>query len=339
MSRYLVTGATGFLGGHLCAALRRDGHEVVALVRTESDALALLGVEQRAGDVLDEASVAAAADRCVGLFHCAGRVSLDPADAEALHRLHVVGTRTALDGAKRAGIGRVVLASTSGTIAVSTAIDKVSRESDATPLALIARWPYYRTKLFAEQEALARNALGFEVISINPSLLLGPGDLRGSSTEDVRLFLDRRIPATPSGGLSFVDVRDAAEAMLLAMDRGVGGERYLVAAANLTIAAFFSRLERISGVKAPWLPMPHAPSLTKVGIELIERVLRSGGLALPVDPIRVELGSHTWYADSTKAETVLGWRARDPGETLVDTVRDLRERGVVWPEISEGPAI
>jgi dihydroflavonol-4-reductase len=339
MSRYLVTGATGFLGGHLCVALREKGHDVVALVRVESDALAQLGVEQRRGDVLDEASVVAAADRCEGLFHCAGKVSLDPSDAEELHRLHVVGTRTTLDAAKRAGVRRVVIASTSGTVAVSTLVDKVARETDEAPLALVARWPYYRTKLFAEQEALARNALDFEVISINPSLLLGPGDLRGSSTEDVRLFLDRRIPATPSGGLSFVDVRDAAEAMRLAMERGVGGERYLVTAANMTISAFFSRLERISGVKAPWLPMPHAPSITKAGLDLVERVLRRGGLALPVDPIRVELGSHTWYADSTKAETALGWRARDPGETLADTVRDLRERGVVWPEINEGPAM
>ncbi|MFI5299745.1 MAG: NAD-dependent epimerase/dehydratase family protein [Polyangiales bacterium] len=339
MSRYLVTGATGFLGGHLCATLRAHGHDVVALVRAESDALAAIGVEQRRGDVLDEASVFAVADRCEGLFHCAGRVSLDPADAEELHRLHVVGTRTVLDGAQRAGVRRVVIASTSGTVAVSTAIDKVSRETDEAPLALLARWPYYRTKLFAEQEALARNALGFEIVSVNPSLLLGPGDLRGSSTEDVRLFLERRVPATPSGGLSFVDVRDAAEAMLLAMERGVGGERYLVTAANLTVSAFFSRLERISGVKAPWLPMPHAPSLTKAGLDFFERVLRRGGLSLPVDPIRVELGSHTWYADSTKAETVLGWRARDPGETLADTVRDLRERGVVWPEMNDGPPL
>jgi dihydroflavonol-4-reductase len=242
-----------------------------------------------------------------------------------------------LDAAKGAGVRRAVVASTSGTVAVSTAIDKVSRETDDAPLALVARWPYYRTKLFAEQEALARNALGFDVVAVNPSLLLGPGDLRGSSTEDVRLFLERRIPATPSGGVSIVDVRDAATAMILAMDRGVAGERYLVTAANMTVQAFFSRLERVSGVKAPWLPMPHAPSLTKTGLDVIERVLRRAGFALPVDPIRVEMGSHTWYADSTKAETVLGWSARDPSDTLTDTVRDLRERGVVWPEVAEGP--
>jgi hypothetical protein len=71
---------------------------------------------------------------------------------------------------------------------------------------------------------------------------------------------------------------------------------------------------------------------------LAERVLRRAGFALAVDPIRVEMGSHAWYVDSTKVETVLGWSARDPSDTLTDTGLDLRERGVVWPEVPEGPA-
>jgi dihydroflavonol-4-reductase len=103
MSRYLVTGATGFLGSHLVSALRGAGHDVVALCRAEAPALAEQGVALRRGDVLDAASVRAAAEGCEGLFHCAGRVSRRREDAEALYRTHVEGTKITLDACRDAG--------------------------------------------------------------------------------------------------------------------------------------------------------------------------------------------------------------------------------------------
>jgi dihydroflavonol-4-reductase len=319
--RYLVTGATGFLGQHLVVSLREHGHDVVTLSRKN-------------GDILDAASVRAVAAGCDGVFHCAGKVSRNPDDAELLHRLHVEGTKITLDACKAAGVRRAVYASTSGTVAVSDDPDHISNEEDETPIGLISRWPYYRSKLFAEQAALARNAPDFEVVSINPTLLLGPGDLRGSSTEDVRLFLERKVPAVPAGGMSFVDARDAAEAMRLAMDKGEPGKRYLIGACNLTVRAFFDRLSRVSGVKAPWMPMPRAVGLARLGAEALGKVTSRLGLPAPVDPVSLDMAQFYWYLDSTRAETVLGWTARDPQETLFDTVEDLRARGVVWPKVS-----
>jgi len=335
--RYLVTGATGFLGGHLVARLRDLGHDVVALVRSagdEEDALAAKGAIVLRGDVLDPASVRDAASGCGGAFHCAGKVSRDPKDAEELYRVHVEGTKTVVDACKAAGVGRVVVASSSGVVAVSDDPDHIGCETDETPIGLVSRWPYYRSKLFAEQAALARSTAGFDVVSVNPTLLLGPGDLRGSSTEDVRLFLEQKIPAVPQGGLSFVDARDAAEAMRLAMEKGQPGERYLVGACNLTIREFFRRLERVSGVRAPWVPMPRAPEVTRALGPAIERLTAKVGLTMPVDPVSLEMAQYYWYLDATRAETVLGWTPRDPGATLADTVNDLRARGVVWPDAS-----
>lgn len=337
MSRVFVTGATGFLGAHLVSQLMDAGHDVSALVRSPDPALAALGVTQHRGDILDAAAVKNAAEGAEYAFHCAGRVSRKPEDAESLYRLHVDGTKTVLDACREVGIRRVVHASTSGTVAVSADPNVISTETDETPIGLIAGWPYYRSKLFAERAALERNVRGiFEVVSVNPALLLGPGDTRNSSTEDVRLFLDRKIPATPSGGLSFVDARDAATAMILALEKGDAGERYLVAACNLTVREFFARLERVSGVRAPWITVPEAGAagreLASIGMRAMERLAAKLGTSLPVDRMSVELGSYYWYLDATRAETVLGWRARDPMETLDDTVRDLRDRGVVWPE-------
>jgi dihydroflavonol-4-reductase len=317
--RYLVTGATGFLGTHLVRALEASGHDVVPFSRATG------------GDVLDAARVLEAARGCAGTFHCAGNVSRDPDDAEELYRVHVEGTKTVLDACEAAGVRRVVVASSSATVAVSEVEDRVATEDDPTPIGIIGRFPYYRAKLFAERAALARSGERLEVVSINPSLLLGPGDAAGSSTEDVRLFLDGGVPAVPRGGLSFVDARDAAEAMRLAMDRGRPGERYLVGACNLTMREFFERLARISGSDAPWLPMPRSREMARLGAALFERAAAKVGAKAGAPPIAVEMAQLFWYVDARKANAELGWTARDPNVTLYETVEDLRGRGVVWP--------
>ncbi len=273
---------------------------------------------------------------CDGAFHCAGTVSRDADDAEMLYRVHVEGTKTMLASCKEAGVRRVVVASSSGTIAISEDPDHVATETDETPIGIIARFPYYRAKLFAERAALAMNEeKEFEVLAVNPSLLLGPGDVRGSSTEDVRLVMERRVPAVPPGGASFVDARDAAEGMVLAMERGAAGERYLLTACNITLRELFGRIARMAGVAAPSIPMPRgvfSPTLARAGASIVDRALRRIGAKLPVDPVSLEMAHYFWYASSARAEHDLGWTCRDPNETLADTVRDLRDRGVVWPE-------
>jgi dihydroflavonol-4-reductase len=327
MARYFVTGATGFLGGHLVNQLLAEGHAVVALCREDEPELEDRGVVVARGDILDGATVEAGAAGADGAFHCAGKVSRDPGDAEELYRVHVDGTRSVLAACKRAGVKRVVVASTSGTVAVSDDPSHVANESDVAPVPLLSRWPYYRSKLYAEEAALAASCDGFEVIAVNPTLLLGPGDERRSSTEDVRLFLDRRIPAVPSGGLSFVDVRDAAHGMILAMTRGTPGRRYLLGACNLTMREFFTRLERVSGVKAPWLPVPRMPSLARSGASLLADVLGKAGrrvMPAPVDPVSFEMAQFFWYLDASLAERELGWKPRDAMTTLHDTVEDVR---------------
>jgi dihydroflavonol-4-reductase len=321
-----VGGATGFLGSHVVRALERQGHEVVPVSRTGGDGRA------RAVDVLDPDAVRASAAGCEWAFLCTGKVTRDRDDSEALYRLHVVGTKNALEGLRRAGVRRVVVASTSGTLAVGSDRDRIADEGCRAPLEVIASWPYYRTKLYAEREALAANEPpAFEVVVVNPSLLLGPGDVRESSTGDVRRFLEGVIPAVTAGGLAFVDVRDAAEGMLLAARRGRPGERYILNAQNLTVAAFFQRLERISGVKAPLFKLPASKPLA-VGIgQLFTKAVRAIGREQPVSVVSIEMGQYFWYCDASKAERELGFRARDPGETLRDTVDDLVARKVVFP--------
>jgi dihydroflavonol-4-reductase len=317
--KYLVTGATGFLGSHLARILESEGHEVIAFSRSAG------------GDVLDIGALRSAARGCDGAFHCAGKVSRKPGDAEMLYRVHVEGTRNVLEACARAGVKRLVIASSSGTIAVREQPGPEATEADAPPVGLIARWPYYRAKLFAERAALERNGNGIEVVSVNPSLLLGPGDVNGSSTEDVRLVLEGAVPATPAGGISFVDARDAAVAMSLAMERGRAGEKYLVGACNVSVKDFVARIARIAGVQPPWLTLPRSRAVGLVLAAAVEKAGARLGGAVQVDSASIEMGQCFWYLDARKAVEELGWSPRDPNVTLYDTVEDLRARGAVWP--------
>ncbi|MBX3130040.1 MAG: NAD-dependent epimerase/dehydratase family protein [Polyangiaceae bacterium] len=331
--RYWVGGATGFLGAHLAAALRDAGHEVVGVSRSGGE---LEGVEVRAVDVLDEAAVCDSARGMDGAFLCTGLVSRNPDDAELLHRMNVTAVRTALSGLRRAGVRRVVVASTSGTIAIGKEPDQIFDEDSPAPVELISRFPYYRSKLYGEREALDASDDELEVVVVNPTLLLGPGDFRDSSTEDVRRFLEREIPAIPQGGIAFVDVRDAATGMVAAFERGRARERYLLNGKNMTMVAFFQRLERLTGVTAPRLVLPASRALAVGANALFSRAIRGLGGEPPVDETTFEMGCYYWYASSAKAERELGFVARDPGETLRDTVEDLIRRGAAHPRTSEG---
>jgi dihydroflavonol-4-reductase len=329
MATLWVGGATGFIGSHVVRALRERGDAVIGVSRGGGRVhdVTVLPV-----DLCDADAVRQSAEGASAALVAAGKVSRDPADAAELHRLHVIGTRNALRGLREAGVRRVVYASTSGTIAVGTDARAVYDESHPTPLEILATLPYYRSKHYAELEALeANDPPDFEVVVVNPSLVLGPGDERGSSTDDVRRFLERSIPAVPSGGLAFVDVRDVATAMLSALEAGRPGERYLLSAQNLTVSAFFSRLERITGVPAPRLRMPRSPALSTAAHGLFSRAVRALGGEPPVDETSARMGQLFWYCDPAKAERELGFTPRDPGDTLRDTVQDLLDRGVAVP--------
>ena len=319
----LVTGATGFLGEHLCAALVQQGHIVRGLARTRSAVLEELGVEYVRGDVLTGDELVEAIDGVAAVFHLAGAVSRDPDDAQRMMRLHVDGTRRVLDRMAAAGVRRMILASTSGTIGVSTR-EEILDETAPYAEQIVAGWPYYASKIYQERLAFEHGArLGIEVVAVNPSLLLGPGDRRLSSTGDVRKFLKRQIPTIPDGGINFVDVRDAALATAAALQRGRAGERYLLGGPNWTTKEFFARLGRVAHVSPPRFKLP--ARWNKWGASIVEELYKWRGKEPPVDRISVEMAEHFWWIDSTKAHRELGFEARDPMITLHDTVDYLRQ--------------
>ena len=324
MTRTMVTGGTGFLGEFVVRELADRGDSVVVLARSASRVFdGLEGVEFARGDVTDGASVSAAMAGVSQVFHLAGMVSRGADDAQAMMRVHVDGTRVVMRAAAAASVGRVVLASSSGTIAVSESA-QMHDETSGFATTIAGKWPYYASKIYQEKVATElASELGIELVVVSPSLLLGPGDRRLSSTKDVRKFLRGQLPTIPGGGVNFVDARDAALATIAAMDKGRAGERYLLGGPNWTCEEFFARLGRIAKMSGPRLKLPR--KFSEWGAQALVSGFKMIGREAPIDPESVELAEHFWYFDSSKAKRELGFSPRDPQLTLGDTVKYLRQ--------------
>lgn len=322
--KILVTGGTGFLGTHIVRQFLAKGEKNLRVMASSVPAwMKEAGVEPAEGSVTNRETVGKAVKNVSAIFHLAGKVSRDNEDAAAMNKIHVEGTRILCEAAKEAGVKTFILASSSGTVAVSET-EEVLDETYATPLEIISRWAYYASKYYQERAALENfDGKGLKLVILNPSLLLGTEDERLSSTKVILDFLARKIPYTPSGGLNFVDARDAASAFINSLEKGRHQEKYLLGAANMTFAQFFGRLERLSGVSAPVLRVPKR--LAMAGASFVDSIFRNWNWASPIQPKEVEQAEYFWYFDSTKAEEELNFAPRDPQETLQDTITYLRE--------------
>lgn len=316
--KILVTGATGFLGTHLVPMLLEAGHSVRCIGRSKPPSSWASKVEFIQADLKDREAVKGAIGGIDALMHLAGLVSFKNEDSRKMYELHVDATRELLKEIITSGQKpRVVLVSTSGTIAVSKT-ERVGSEADDYPIETVGRWPYYMSKIYEEKLTLELcKKHGLPLVVLNPSLLMGPGDDRLSSTWTVVKFLQRDIPAMPGGGMSFVDARDVAKAAVAALTKGEQYGRHLMGV-NLSMHDFFKRLERLSGVPAPRVKLPKDVNI--LGAYALEAFAKWRKTEVTLDPQEVEVGEHWFWCDSSKAERELGFTARDPYETLHDTV-------------------
>ena len=322
--RILITGGTGFLGAHIVRQFLDAGEKNLKVMASRvPEWMKDAGVKAVEGSVTSRDDVARACKNVSAIFHLAGKVSRDNTQAAAMNKIHLEGTRLLCEVAKEAGVQTMILASSSGTIAVSED-EQIFDETFPPPVDVFSRWAYYASKYYQERAALENfDGEGRKLVILNPSLLLGPDDDRLSSTKPVLDFLAHKIPYSPSGGLNFVDARDAAAAFIAALEKGRHQEKYLLGAANMTFEQFFGRLERLSGVSAPMLKVPK--KLAMAASSFISSVYKNWGKVSPVMPTEVEQAEYFWYFDSTKAEEEFGFAPRDPQETLQDTITYLRQ--------------
>ena len=322
--KILITGGTGFLGTHLVRQFLESGAKNLRVMASSvPEWMTDAGVEAFAGSVTKREDVGAATKNCEAIYHLAGKVSFAYEGASEMNKIHVEGTRLLCEAAKENKVKNFILASSSGTSAVSET-PEIMDETYPQPIEIFTKWAYYASKYYQEKTALRSfQDKGERLVILNPSLLLGSGDERLSSTKVVLDFMAKKLPITPSGGINFVDAVDAANAFLNALDKGRNRERYLLGAANWTVSEFFGRLERLSGVAAPMLKVPK--SMAIAGSNFISSLYKTFDKSAPFEASEVEMGEYFWFFDSSKAAEELNFTTRDPQETLQDTIKYLRE--------------
>jgi dihydroflavonol-4-reductase len=323
--RAVVTGATGFVGGHVARLLAERGDEVTAVYRNPERVGRLRGLDVREtkADVLDRASMRRAARGADVLFHTAGYVGSKP--EELVWRLNALAPRLVVEAAAAEDVRRVVLTSSVAAIGPAPSTE-AAKEGDVYRGDGMV---YSESKHEGEAEALAAGVrLGVEVVTVNPAYVLGvpvdrsqPGE---TSTRIVGNYLLGRLPAVVDGGTNIVHVEDVAGGHLLAAELGQPGERYILGGANLGWVELIDRIASLSGVHQPLVVLPTEAAT-------FARAQNALGLPGPIAPEGILLMAQNWRASSRKARRELGYRARPLETTLRETIDwylELIDRGV-----------
>jgi dihydroflavonol-4-reductase len=325
MNTILVTGANGHVGCHLVRACREAGHRPIAFVRRGSDQRGLAGVdvELREGDLLDAASVRAAMAGVDVVFH-AGAVHRNwAADADAITRPAVHGTRNVLAAA---GTRRVVYCSTAATIGFADDVNKPLAESASLPTAKSA---YVRGKIEAEKVALEAGANGQDVVVLNPSGIFGPRDYRLTPATRAMIGLLQGDPAFI--GVCLTDVRDVARAHIAAVEHGRRGERYLVTGEALAPAQLAALFADVAGIKPATMRPP--TFLLKFLVGRMEKQAAATGGDAPASRDAIDdLGKRHLVYDSGKSRRELGLSYRGARDVLVDACRWLLHVSALKPK-------
>ena len=324
----LVTGATGFVGSHVTRQLIEAGHSVRALYRSQKKLSQLADLELDAvpGDLDDVARLERACAGCDVVFHVAAKADYwKDDDRDVLWRVNVEGTRNLLTAARAAGVRRVVFTSSASTIGI---LPGAASADETTPFNLPPeRFWYAYTKLKAEEVAAGFAADGLDVVTLNPAVIIGPGDLNaisGSFIIETARF--QWLLPLSSGGLAVIDVRDVARAHVAAIERGQSGERYILSAANLSYREFFGLIAAACEVRPPLLSTPDW--LLEPTARFID-VLRRLGIQTPMDANQTRLGrSHVCF-DAGKANRELGAPQIDIETSLRDTFAWYQQHGYI----------
>jgi len=320
-----VTGASGFVGANLVRTLLAHGWTVRALVRGDAPSLAGLDVDIVRGDLfapdLVDAMRGAAA-----VFHVAATYSLWRRDRDAVLRANVDGTRSVLDAALRAGVRRVV--HTSSVAAIGVRDDGAPADETYQSAVTKLVGTYKRSKYLAEQEARRAIERGLDVVIVNPTTPVGPWDAKPTPTGDIIVrFMNGAMPAYVDTGLNLIDVRDVAEGHVLAYERGVRGERYILGHENLTLRALLERLAALTGKPAPRVRVPHAIPVAYAGLR--ELVLAPLGVPPDVALDAARMARQRMFYAAEKAVRELGLPQSPVTGALSDAITWFRDHGYV----------
>ena len=327
----LVTGATGFLGSAIVRELLKDGRAVRVLVRkgTDTENIDGLDLELAYGDLRDNDSLKKALKDCEVLYHTAAYYSLWDKNKRLIYDINVEGTRNILQATLDLGLAKTVYTSTVGCIGLLENGNPANEETPFNPATLCN--DYKRSKYQAEKVAMEFSQKGLPLVIVNPSTPIGPRDIKPTPTGKIILdFLNRKMPAYLDTGLNLIDVGDCARGHLLAEEKGVPGERYILGNRNMSLKEILLALEKITGLKAPTVQMPYWVAFAAGWVcESVSDHLTGTPPAVPLAGVR--MAKYFMYFDSSKAVRELGLPQNSIETALEQAVLWYKDRSRVSP--------
>jgi dihydroflavonol-4-reductase len=300
----LVTGSTGFIGSHLCRALLENGNQVVAFRRKASPLTLIknLPVEHHIGDITDIKSIESAMQKVDLVYHAAAQ--LGSATRRQTNLVTVVGTRNLLQAAMNAGVQRVVHTSSVAALGVPTSTDEnILLHECHTWNYPAGWWQYGYAKYLAELEVQCAVASGLDAVIVNPTLVIGAGDINKIAGAVLLRVADGRLNAATQGGLNAIHIKDVIHGHLLAASHGKTGHRYILGSVNMTHLEFLTEVASVARVRPPRFIVP-AGFLRKLAP--LFSVL-AAFVALPFSPDAARKVGYHFYYDTTKAFKDLGF--------------------------------
>jgi dihydroflavonol-4-reductase len=319
----LVTGATGLMGNNVVRALLDQGRSVRVLVRETSDPRPLEGLDTEVvrGDIREAEAVRRACAGVDGVVHAAGWVHIGWTGAELAREVNVEGTRCVARAAQEAGV-RMIHVSSMNALGIGKQDQPADEES---PRVGQVPCPYIVTK--RESEEVVRQCIeeGLDAVIVNPGFMLGPWDWKPSSGRMVLELSRRFMPVAPRGGCSACDVRDVAQGILAAREKGRSGQNYILAGENLRYLDLWKIVAEVTGRRAPWFrPGPVAPW---IGGHLGDLKARLTGREPDLNSAAIRVSWQFHYYSCRRAEEELGYRYRPAREAVEASWAWFREYG------------
>jgi dihydroflavonol-4-reductase len=325
----LVTGATGFVGSAVARALVRNGHKLRLLVRAGSDRRNLFGLdgaELVEGNLAKPSTLPKAVMGCRYVFHVAADYRLWVPNPAAMRKVNVEGTVALFQIAQACGVERCVYTSSVAALGLNPDGKPATEYTFLDESTLIGA---YKRSKFDAQEAVKGLVLGGQdIVIVNPSTPIGPGDVKPTPTG--KMVVDAangRMPAYVNTGLNVVHVDDVAEGHVLALNKGRAGDMYILGGENLMLRDLLGMIAALSLRRRPLLRLPIGP-LMPVAAVMERLAARSGNPPLMTREM-LQMAKKKMFFSSARAEKELGYKARPARVAVEDALEWFGTQGML----------